>query len=156
MSVSVGLLDSMLSPGVGGGGGHQQQAETLYRSIPLTNRVRELTALLGQLNNTDNTNTNAGRAMLAAVLLRREISTLAGSEQMTGIPSAQAVSLMGDIAEPLMSLFTMQDVGVVKQSRRQVGHCIAELCGSLSVVSPENGQEWMKNVLGRLQPGVSS
>ena len=93
--------------------------------------------------------------MLAAVLLRRDIASLARTEQMTGLSSSAAVALMGEIAKPLMSLFA-QDGENNQQSRRQVGHCVAELCGSLSVSSSEHGKEWMKGLLGRLEPGVSS
>ena len=153
-AVTIPLLDSMLTPTPG------QPAETLYRSIPLSNRVRELTTLLTQLYNSNNAggtvndSNNEGRSLLAAVLLRREISALGGNESMTGIPTSNCIALMGEIAEPLMSLFTL-DNSSVNQSRRQIGHCIAELCCSLSVVSPNDGREWMKSVLGRLEPGVS-
>ena len=102
-----------------------------------------------------NDSTNEARSMLAAVLLRREISTLGGNESMTGIPTSNCIALMGEIAEPLMSLFTLDNNSSINQSRRQIGHCIAELCCSLSVVSPNDGKEWMKSVLGRLEPGVS-
>jgi len=155
-AVTVDLLDSMLSPTPG-----QPASEALYRSIPLPNRVRELTSLLGQLNGSNNNannvvaNNNAGRIMLAAVLLRRDISTLAGAETMTGLPPSASMALMGEVAEPLMALFTNQQQQQQQQSRRQIGHCIAELCGSLSVVSGEHGREWMTSVLGRLEPGVS-
>lgn len=139
-SVTIPLLDSMLRPSPG------QPAEAVYRSIPLPNRVRELTAILRQLHGGGGD--DAGRSMLAAVLLRREISTLAASSDL---------SLLGEVAEPLMALFTQDGAGDKQgqQSRRQIGHCIAELCSSLSVASPANGREWMKSVLGRLEPGVS-
>ena len=151
-AVTIPLLDSMLTPTPG------QPAETLYRSIPLSNRVRELANLLTQLYSNAggvNDSTNEARSMLAAVLLRREISTLGGNESMTGIPTSNCIALMGEIAEPLMSLFTLDNNSSINQSRRQIGHCIAELCCSLSVVSPNDGKEWMKSVLGRLEPGVS-
>ena len=142
-----------------------------HRAIPLPKHsiapfhyptVRELTSLLGQLNGSNNNannnyvanNNNAGRSMLAAVLLRRDISTLAGAETMTGLPPSASMALMGEVAEPLMALFTKQQQQQ-QQTRRQIGHCIAELCGSLSVVSGEHGREWMTSVLGRLEPGVS-
>ena len=155
-AVTVDLLDSMLSPTPG-----QPASEALYRSIPLPNRVRELTSLLGQLNGSNNNannnyvaTNNAGRSMLAAVLLRRDISTLAGAETMTGLPPSASLALMGEVAEPLMALFTKQQQQQ-QQTRRQIGHCIAELCGSLSVMSGEHGREWTTSVLERLEPGVS-
>ena len=42
-TVTLDLLDSMLTPTPG------QPAEALYRSIPLSTRVRDLTLILGQL-----------------------------------------------------------------------------------------------------------
>lgn len=90
--------------------------------------------------------------MLAAVLLRREVETLAGKQEMTGLAPSFAVSLMGEIANPLMSLFLKNEV---KQSRRQIGHIIAELSSSLSIVSMEDGREWMKTVLNQIRLGVS-
>ena len=148
MSVSIDLLDSMLS-------GSKPGAEELYKTIPLQTKVRELTHLLGQFCNAAdiNNNNNSGRAMLSAVLLRREITALAGSEQMNGLSKSAALGLCGEIAESLMSLF--MDGAPTQSSRRQIGHCIAELCSSLSIISPNDGREWMKSVLGRLEPGVS-
>ena len=146
MSVSIDLLDSMLSGGKPG-------AEELYKTIPLQTKVRELTHLLSQFcNAADINNNNSGRAMLSAVLLRREIIALSGSEQMNGLSKSAALGLCGEIAESLMSLFMD---GAPTQSRRQIGHCIAELCSSLSIINPNDGKEWMKSVLGRLESGVS-
>lgn len=144
MSITIELLDSMLAPSPG------NPAEAHYRNIPLDSRVRELTGLLTQLY--DNNAANAGRCMLAAVLLRREVETLAGKQQLTGLTPSAAVSLMGEIANPLMSLFLQNQV---KQSRRQIGFIIAELSSSLSLVSVEDGKEWMKTVLNHIRPGVS-
>jgi len=144
MSITIELLDSMLAPSPG------NPAEAHYRTIPLDSRVRELTTLLTQLHGENAA--NAGRCMLAAVLLRREVETLAGKQQLTGLAPSSAVSLMGEIANPLMSLFLQNEV---TQSRRQIGHIIAELSSSLSLVSVEDGKEWMKTVLNHIRPGVS-
>jgi len=144
MSITIELLDSMLAPSPG------NPEEAHYRTIPLDSRVRELTILLSQLYG--NNASNAGRCMLAAVLLRREVETLAGKQEMTGLAPSFVVSLMGEIANPLMSLFLQNEV---KQSRRQIGHIIAELSSSLSIVSMEDGREWMKTVLNQIRLGVS-
>ena len=158
MSVSIAILDAMLTPTPG------NNAETLYQSIPLPNRVRELTSLLNQLctttatttnDNAGTNNNNAGRAMLTAVLLRRDISSLAGNSTMTGLTKDQAVGVMGEVAEPLLSLFASSSSSSFTTAKRQIGHVIAELCGSLSVVSESHGREWMRSVLGRLEHGVS-
>lgn len=144
MSITVELLDSMLAPSPG------NPAEAHYRTIPLDSRVRELTRLLDQLYN--NNAANSGRLMLAAVLLRREVETLGGKQQLTGLDPSSAVSLMGEIANPLMQLFLQKEM---TQSRRQIGHIIAELSSSLSLVSAKDGQEWMKTILNHIRPGVS-
>eukprot|EP00985_Skeletonema_marinoi_P027946 scaffold23596_cov208-Skeletonema_marinoi.AAC.4 len=145
MSITIELLDSMLAPSPG------NPAEAHYRTIPLDSRVRELTTLLTQLHGENAA--NAGRCMLAAVLLRREVETLAGKQQLTGLAPSSAVSLMGEIANPLMSLFLQNEV---TQSRRQIGHIIAELSSSLSLVSVEDGKEWMKTVLNYIRPGCGN
>ena len=94
--------------------------------------------------------------MLTAVLLRRDISSLAGNSTMTGLTKDQAVGVRGEVAEPLMSLFASSSSSSSSSTaRRQIGHVIAELCGSLSVVSESHGREWMRSVLGRLEHGVS-
>jgi len=120
-TVTLDLLDSMLTPTPG------QPAEALYRSIPLSTRVRDLTLILGQLYSNAAAaanNNNEGRSMLAAVLLRREITTLAGNEAMVGLSTSNAIQLMGEIAEPLMTLFALDGAPImsnIKQSRRQIG-----------------------------------
>lgn len=144
MSITIELLDSMLAPSPG------NPAEAHYRTIPIESKVRELTNLLTQLDGGNAT--NAGRCMLAAVLLRREVETLGGKQQLTGLAPSSAVSLMGQIANPLMSLFLQKEV---TQSRRQIGHIIAELSSSLSLVSVEDGKEWTKTVLNHIRTGVS-
>lgn len=144
-SVTVALLDSMLSPTPG-------QAEAHYNSVPLPDRVRETTSLLNQFCNSsggDDASAVAGRAQLAAVLLRRDISS-----SCAALASGECLSLLGEVAEPLMEMFVAARA-TDEKTRRQVGHCVAELCSSLSVVSAKHGREWMASVLGRLGPGVS-
>ena len=130
MSVTIPLLDSLLSG--------QNEAESHYRSIPLSSRVRELTLLLTQLSSAVNTgnvsNNDEGRAMLAATLLRRDLSRLSIEEG--GMATAR------EIAEPLMLLFERNH----NRSQRMLGRCVAELCG-------EEGM--MGHVLKRLECGVS-
>ena len=145
MSITIELLDSMLAAPA-----PDNLAEAHYRTIPLDSKLRQLTSLLTHLYN--NNAAEAGRCMLAAVLLRREVETLAGKLQFTGLNPSSAVSLMGEIAIPLMSLFLRKEA---KQSKRQIGHIIAELSSSLSQVSVEDGEEWMKTVLNHIRPGVS-
>ena len=145
MSITIDLLDSMLVPS------HGNPAENNYLSISLDLRVRELASLLAQLD--DNNATNTARRMLVAVLLRRDVETLAGKQQHTGLSPASVVSLMGEIANPLMSMFFKSEV--TQPSRRQIGHIIAELSSSLSIVSSKDGEEWMKTILHHVRPGVS-
>ena len=129
MPITTPLLDALLSG--------QHEAESHYSSIPLFSRVRELTSLLTQLspaaNAGNDSSVDEGRAMLAATLLRRDLSRLALEEGGT--------TTVGEIAEPLMMLFENNH----NRSQRMVGRCIAELCGG----------EWMGHVLKRLESGVS-
>ncbi len=90
--------------------------------------------------------------MLAAVLLRREVVALAGLEKMSGLPKPTAVALMGEIAQSLMNLIFQEGD---YSTRRQVGHCLAELCYSLSLLDMGSGKELMKEIFSQLESGVS-
>ena len=151
-SVTVDLLDAMLSPAPG------QPPEALFRSIPLPQRVREVASLLQQLSSSpDAAATDAARCQLAAILLRKDLAVLGGSASLSGVSRGECVRLLGEVAEPLVGLFVRAPSPRGRApARRQIGHALAELCGSLSLLSPEHGKEWMASVLGRLEPGVSA
>ncbi len=129
MSITIPLLDALLSG--------QHEAESHYSSLPLSSRVRELTSLLTQLSPAANAGNDSrvdeGRAMLAATLLRRDLSRVSLEEG--GMATA------GELAEPLMMLFENNH----NRSQRMVGRCVAELCIG----------DWMGHVLKRLENGVS-
>jgi hypothetical protein len=123
MPITIPLLDSLLSP-------HPSDAEKHYQSIPLESRVVELTSVLVQ--HTPNNAAEDARSLLAATLLRRDLSTLSSCDAATG-----------QISDPLMKLF---EECSNERTKRMVGRCIAELCGG----------EWMMQVLKRLENGVST
>jgi hypothetical protein len=88
--------------------------------------------------------------MLAAVLLRRDVSALGGAGSD---PSAMA--LLREMAGPLLGLFL--DQHHPRPLRRQVGHCLAELCLSCTVLDGAGAAagEVMAQVLTAIGPGVS-
>jgi len=118
MPITIPLLDSLLSP-------HPTEAESHYHSIPVESRVRELTSVLAQLSSAGGED---GRGMLAATLLRRDLS--------------RCTSNAGEIVEPLLGLFEGE---VSERTKRMIGRCVAELCGG----------EMMGSVLKMLEGGVS-
>ena len=119
MPITIPLLDSLLSS-------HPAEAEQHYHSIPLESRAVELTSILVQTSSA----ANSARSLLAATLLRRDLSTLNND------------GVGGQIVEPLMVLF---EGGTDAKTKRMVGRCVAELCGG----------EWIVHVLKRLEGGVS-
>ncbi|KAL3785690.1 hypothetical protein HJC23_008723 [Cyclotella cryptica] len=128
MPITIPLLDALLAG--------QQDAESHYGSIPPSARIRELTSLLTQLSPAANagSHNDEGRAMLAATLLRRDLSCLSFEE------GGNAAS---EIAEPLMILFENNH----NRSQRMLGRCVAELCGADGM---------MGHVLKRLETGCAA
>ena len=169
MSLTIELLDSMLSPDAG----RRRSAESAYGAIGRPDRLRGLTSILLHLLSSPppslspSSSSDDGRGAMAAVLLRREI----------GAPddgaAATAESMVG-ISAPLLALFRRAGGGGGGRSphsaennnaRRQLGHCIAELCRALggdgAIPAPpprdngDGGRGWMRAVLTDLVPGVS-
>ena len=169
MSLTIELLESMLSPDAG----HRRSAEAAYGAIRRPDRLLGLTSILlllpppsssssssdiggfGDRRRDDCGEGDDGRGTMAAVLLRREIGAL---DDRTAATAASMV----EIAEPLMALFIRGGGGANNNARRQLGYCIAELCRALSsggaaIPAPhdDGGRGWMRTVLTNLGPGVS-
>ena len=176
MSLTIELLESMLSPDAG----HRRSAEAAYGAIRRPDRLLGLTSILlllllppsssssssdiggfGDRRRDDRGEGDDGRGTMAAVLLRREICAL---DDRTAATAASMV----EIAEPLLALFRRRGGGGAgsgsanSNARRQLGHCIAELCRALSsggatIPAPhdDGGRGWMRTVLTNLGPGVS-
>ena len=67
---------------------------------------------------------DAGRGMLATVLLRQDIAARRGTKASMGLLAWAAVTLMEEVVEPRVALFTQKNGGE-RLARRQVVYCIA-------------------------------
>ncbi len=159
MSLTVDLLHSMRSTDAS----QRRYAESIYASMCRPDRMRGLTSILLD----DDYDDDDGRDAMAAVLLRREI--------VGSLDDATALLVMIEIAMPLLEHFRRgglgggggrgggegRDEGVEsKNARRQLGHCIAELCRAMSAISNPSGDDcgmggYMIRVLADVGTGVS-
>ena len=128
MSLDMNLLDSMLSSDIV----HRRRAESHYVSMCRIDRMRGLTRILMQCdsaarNDGDANDDDCGRMIsMAAVLLRREM--MAGGGGGLNLDDETNAVIM-EIAMPLLELFRVEGGRTKKgNARRQLGHCIAELC----------------------------
>ena len=110
--LSTDILQALLSPDAR----IRDQAETVFRSISVPERVQALTNLLMSMAN--NNNTNNGVSMLASVLLRRDVLKLTD------------LSMLHELVSPLLHCY----MNTSTNTKVAVGHCLAEICSSLSVI----------------------
>jgi hypothetical protein len=111
------LLRALLSPDAGIRG----QAETAFRSIAVPERVQALTNIL--LTATAATDSDSQSvSMLIAVLLRRDILKLTDS------------SMLNELVAPLLQCYSNTSNATLN-TKVAVGHCLAEICSSLSVIT---------------------
>ena len=161
---SIEVLDAILLPNSNAPTDKRKEAELLYESIPIIDRLQGLLQILVQLQSnsaTDNimNNTNIGRFNLAAVLLRKEISRLAGESMKN--KGSEINSILFSIVDPLLTLYagnpSNETSGIIdRQSRRALSHCLAEVCLSLSLVATNtDAANVIKNILSRIGPTVS-
>ena len=164
--VTTELLDALLSPAASAGQhSPRAQAERHLSSLSLPDRAGGLLHLLIALaSSSSGDGRNQPRALLSAVLLRRDITVLGGNaHSATGLDNATAMNMLREMVGPLLQLFlgdSSSNGGGSKATRRQVGHCLAELCLSCSVLGAENdgaavAAEVMAQVLTGIGPGVS-
>ena len=159
------LLDALLSPAASAGQhSPRAQAERHLSSLSLPDRAGGLLHLLIALSSSSSGDgQNQPRALLSAVLLRRDITVLGGNaHSATGLDNGTAMNMLREMVGPLLQLFLSDsNGGSGKATRRQVGHCLAELCLSCSVLGAENdggaavAAEVMAQVLTGIGPGVS-
>jgi hypothetical protein len=110
------LLRALLSPDAG----IRDQAETVFRSIDVPQRIQSLTnLLLTTAAATDNDSKSI--SMLIAVLLRRDILKLTDS------------SMLNDLVDPLLQCYTNSSNAL--NTMVAVGHCLAEICSSISFIA---------------------
>jgi len=111
------LLRALLSPDAG----IREKAETVFRSIAIPERVQALTnILLTTAAATDGDSKSV--SMLIAVLLRRDILKLTDS------------SMLNELITPLLQCYT-NSPNATLTTKVAVGHCLAEICSSLSVIT---------------------
>lgn len=145
MAITVELLDALLSPApaVAGGPSPRQQAEAHLQSMSVQDRARGLLSLLLLFSSQQQSPNNVGREMMASVLLRRDVANLGGAGE---------TSLLKEMVEPTLALFASAE----RQCRRQVGHCLAEICASLSILSEQDSNQAVATILSKISPAVCS
>ncbi len=111
------LLKALLSPDAG----IRDQAETVYRSIAVPERIQSLTNLLLTTAAAADVDSKSV-SMLIAVLLRRDILKLTDS------------SMLNELVDPLLQCYTNASNGSLN-TKVAVGHCLAEICSSISVIA---------------------
>ena len=126
-TITVELLDALLSSGPA-----RQQAEDLFKTVALKERIQGLVTIL------TSTSIQEGHILLACVLLRRDIATI-------------TEPFLKDLTEPLLQLFQKLSSAAC---RRQVGYCLVEVCSSLSLVSPQDSQAALQSILAVIDPLV--
>lgn len=138
--ITIDLLDALLSVGEQRG-----QAEAHLQSLATMDRVKGLLSILFELR-------NEGHVMLAAVLLRRDIAALAGDALVNKIDPNIAVNLLKEMVDPLSKLFL--NTQMPDNCRRQLGHCLPEVCSSLSLLSEVDCDAALKTILDTIAPPV--
>jgi hypothetical protein len=120
--ISSNLLQALLSPD----GGIRSQAETAFHSLSLNDRVQ---GLLTELATSNNNNNNTTTKRIAAVLLRRDILKVTDS------------NMLQHMVAPLLQAFlqstnnaVVDDSSSCNLNTLSVGHCLAEVCASLSLL----------------------
>jgi len=156
----VRVLDAILFPATNEvAKSKRKEAEAHYSSLSIVERTQGLLDILIRLNSNATTNessqhTDGGRMNLAAVLLRKEISKLAGDViKQSGSPSSFLLSMV----DPLLVLYSSQKNSILdRQSRRALSHCLAEICLSLSLIAThEETVEAIRMILSRIGSTVS-
>jgi hypothetical protein len=110
------LLNALLSPDAS----IRSQAETVFQSLTVVDRVQ---GLLTQLCAGDGTE-DARLSLLTAVLLRRNVIKFGPNH----------VSLLQELVHPLLQALSSASSSCCTQ----VGHCLAEVCASLSLIGVDN------------------
>ena len=126
--INAELLAALLSPD----GAQRSQAEAVLNSMELTVRID---GLMSSLMSTSNFAPE--QQFLSAVLLRRDLLKVTDER------------IMSRVVSPLLQCFT--DESRSASFRLQLGHCIAGLCASYSLV----GSSILPSILPNIEPAVS-
>eukprot|EP00559_Dactyliosolen_fragilissimus_P009831 CAMPEP_0184854854 /NCGR_PEP_ID=MMETSP0580-20130426/232_1 /TAXON_ID=1118495 /ORGANISM="Dactyliosolen fragilissimus" /LENGTH=1327 /DNA_ID=CAMNT_0027349207 /DNA_START=50 /DNA_END=4033 /DNA_ORIENTATION=+ len=133
------ILEALLCPD----GNIRSLAEAKYEETPLTSRVLWLMSLVTGRSESDSDDSkiyflnlsNAG-ARMCCVLLRREVRTVGGCVRNSTVEEvSESIDMLRSILGPLLDAWqepnvSSQDSGVT----RLIGHVIAEVCSSLSLL----------------------
>lgn len=140
-TITTELLDALLSAGP-----QREQAEAHLTSLSTVDRTKGLVAILFSLS-------NEGHVLLGAVLLRRNVAQLAGDVLAKKLDAPIAVDLLQELVEPLSNLFL--NTAQPPPCRRQLSHCLAEVCSSLSILDHAKCDVVLTSILERIAPPVS-
>jgi hypothetical protein len=137
--ITTELLEALLSPDA-----HRRgQAEEFFQGLPLLERA---TGLLQIMLPTSRSSTNVTVASLAAVLLRRDILRITD------------VQAMEPMIQPLLDCFLVTADGQQNNTVRiAIGHCLAEICGAVALLSPspKDKEQVMARILNAISNAVS-
>lgn len=137
-TITTELLDALLSPDAQRRG----EAEAYFQGIAPVERVGGLVPMIQPTPTATNNESNAtGRVSLGAVLLRRDILRL----------TADALPLLESILSPLLEAFLQPQGSAL--TRTAIGHCLAEICGTVAMVSPSPKDQ--EQVMARILQAVS-
>jgi len=138
MTITTDLLDALLSPDATRRG----EAERYFQNVLVLDRVAGLVSLIQQQNNTNAQQQTV--LSLAAVLLRRDILRLAD------------VQALQSIVDPLLESFlqTANNDVADQKTRTAMGHCLAEICGTVALLSPSPSDK--EQVMARILNAISN
>lgn len=145
--ITTELLEALLSPDAQRRG----EAEAYFQGVAPMERVGGLVPLIQHFATTTNNNNQNSVASLAAILLRRDILRL----------SADALPLLEAIVAPLLEAFLSHNSAAASretlQLRTAMGHCLAEICGTVSVVAPSSSHSTLpQEIMTRILSAISS
>jgi hypothetical protein len=131
-SITTELLDALLSPDATRRG----NAEAYFQCLPLNEKVTGLVQQISMQSSSARSNDTPHLISLAAVLLRRDILRMS---------DYQAAMQMVD---PLLESFLVPSGPLT--TRIATGHCLAEICGSVALLSPspQEKEQVMARILG--------
>ena len=138
--ITIDVLDALLSAGA-----HRGQAESYIHSLATADRATSLVHILPELR-------SESQVMLAAVLLRRDIAALAGDALRYKLDVTTSIHLLKELVDPLTSLVLKPHLS--ENCRRQLSHCLPELCSSLSVLSETDCDAVLTKIFGSISPLV--
>ncbi|CAB9516154.1 Importin (Partial), partial [Seminavis robusta] len=130
-TITPDLLNSLLSPDAQ----RRSQGEAFLQTLSVAQRVQGFLPIVIQANDNSNNNNNSTHGHLAAVLLRRDIL------RMTESPEA--------LVDPLLQAFLTANTTAssTTTNRIAIGHCLAEIAGSVAMLAPSNQERVMNRIL---------